>query len=224
LSIRPNILGDVVRPDDLDQEKMVVDQIESRGVHDPDVLSALRSVPRQAFVPEHLWSASFVDNALPIGHCQTISQPYIVGKMTELLQLERHHTVLEIGTGSGYQAAVLSTLVDQVVSVEIIPSLADAARVRLKQLGYVNVRVRSGDGFAGWREHGPYDRICLTAAPDVVPDAIPEQLKVGGRMVAPVGERHQRLVVWIRRENGFDRSTSIGVRFVPMTGKVREKA
>ena len=213
-----------MRPDDLDQEKRVVDQIESRGVHDPDVLAALRSVPRQAFVPEHLWSASFVDNALPIGHCQTISQPYIVGKMTELLQLERHHTVLEIGTGSGYQAAVLSTLVDQVFSVEIIPSLADAARARLKQLGYVNVRVRSGDGFAGWREHGPYDRICLTAAPDVVPDAIPEQLKVGGRMVAPVGVRHQRLVVWVRRENGFDRSTSIGVRFVPMTGQGGEKA
>ena len=213
-----------MRGDDNDQEKMVVDQIESRGVRDPSVLEALRSVPRQAFVPEHLWSASFVDNALPIGHCQTISQPYIVGKMTELLQLERHHTVLEIGTGSGYQAAVLSTLVDQVFSVEIIPSLADAARARLKQLGYVNVRVRSGDGFAGWREHGPYDRICLTAAPDFVPDAIPEQLKVGGRMVAPVGARHQRLVVWVRRENGFDRSTSIGVRFVPMTGKVREKA
>ena len=202
---------------------MVADQIESRGVRDPRVLKALRSVPRRAFVPDHLWEASFVDNALPIGHCQTISQPYIVGKMTELLRLEPHHSVLEIGTGSGYQAAILSTLVERVFSVEIIESLADTARSRLKNLGYVNVCVRSGDGSDGWREHGPYDRICLTAAPEVIPDTLPEQLKVGGRLVAPIGTEDQRLVIWDRLESGFATETSIGVRFVSMTGQVSGK-
>ncbi len=206
--------------DDLDQDRMVAEQIQGRGVRDPRVLAAMRSVPRRAFVPDHLGPASLADHALPIGHRQTISQPYIVGKMVELLRLEPDHVLLEIGTGSGYQAAVLSRLVSRVISVEIIATLAEEARSRLKGLGFDNVEVRMADGSLGYPEQGPYDRICLTAAPASLPECIAEQLVRGGRLVGPVGQDDQRLVIWDRLEDGFEKTPSIGVRFVPMTGAV----
>ncbi len=206
--------------DDLDQDRMVAEQIQGRGVRDPRVLAAMRSVPRRAFVPDHLGPASLADHALPIGHRQTISQPYIVGKMVELLRLEPDHVLLEIGTGSGYQAAVLSRLVSRVISVEIIATLAEEARSRLKGLGFDNVEVRMADGSLGYPKQGPYDRICLTAAPVSLPECIAEQLVRGGRLVAPVGQDDQRLVIWDRLEDGFEKTPSIGVRFVPMTGAV----
>ena len=203
-------------------ERMVVEQIEGRGVRDSAVLEAIRSVPRTEFVPGHLLQASLADRALPIGYRQTISQPYMVGKMTELLGLESHHRVREIGTGSGYQAAVSSLLAEEVYSLEIVPELARSATERLARLGYNNVNVLGADGSGGWPTHAPYDRICLTAAPVVLPQALLGQLAEGGRLVGPIGTDHQRLIVWDRLPAGLKETLSIGVRFVPMTGLVAE--
>ena len=197
--------------------RMVKDDIESRGVKNPAVLAAISTVPRERFVSESMRSQAYEDRPLPIGFDQTISQPYIVALMTELLGPEKHHRVLEIGTGSGYQAAVLSDLVDSVYSIELIPELAQSAASILKKLGYNNVFVRAGDGYRGWPEKAPFDRIILTAAPPSIPQELLDQLKPGGKLVAPVGVESQELVVIDKSLTGKTTVRSIiPVRFVPM--------
>jgi protein-L-isoaspartate(D-aspartate) O-methyltransferase len=196
---------------------MVRNQIEARGVKNQRVLEALRKVPRHMFVPAELQEKAYDDRPLPIGHDQTISQPYIVGLMSELLDASPEHKVLEIGTGSAYQAAILSQLVKQVHSIEIVPELARSAAELLNRLGYKNVNVRLGDGYAGWPEQAPFDRIILTAAPPKIPQALLDQLKPGGRLVAPEGDRYQELVVIDKNADGsLTRRPSIPVMFVPM--------
>jgi protein-L-isoaspartate(D-aspartate) O-methyltransferase len=199
-----------------ERERMVRAQIEGRGVRDPRVLEALREVPRHRFVPEHLQGSAYDDGPLPIGHGQTISQPYIVAVMTELLAPEPDDVVLDVGTGSGYQAAVLGKLVKQVYSIEIVPALAEEARARLAALGYANVEVRVGDGWKGLPEHAPYAGILVAAAPPEVPQALLDQLAPGGRLVIPVGEWDQDLRVYERTPRGIEERTIFGVRFVPL--------
>jgi protein-L-isoaspartate(D-aspartate) O-methyltransferase len=199
-----------------ERERMVHTQIEGRGVREPRVLEALRTVPRHRFVPEHLWHAAYDDGPLPIGHGQTISQPYIVAVMTELLAPEPGDVVLDVGTGSGYQAAVLGRLVKQVYSIEIVPALAEEARARLAALGYANVEVITGDGWAGLPAHAPYDGILVAAAPPEVPQALLDQLAEGAKLVIPVGESDQDLRVYERTARGIDERTIFGVRFVPL--------
>lgn len=202
---------------DARRERMVREQIESRGVRNPDVLAAMRATPRELFVPLVWQRWAYEDSPMPIGYGQTISQPYIVAKMTELLAPGAHDRVLEIGTGSGYQAAILSQLVRTVYSIEIVPELGQAARDRLEQSGYKNVLVRVGDGYKGWPEHAPFERIILTAAPPEVPPALVEQLKPGGRLVAPVGTADQEIVVIDKDPDGkVHRKAVLAVRFVPM--------
>jgi protein-L-isoaspartate(D-aspartate) O-methyltransferase len=201
------------------RETMVREQIEQRGVRNAKVLRAMLATPRHLFVPEALRSQAYEDYPLPIGHGQTISQPYIVALMTELLDPQKDHKVLEIGTGSGYQAAVLSPLAGQVFSIEIVPELARSSGDLLRELGYRNVFVRAGDGYRGWPEEAPFDRIVLTAAPPDIPQALVGQLKPGGRLVAPVGAAvfDQELIVVDKTADGkLHRRSSIPVRFVPM--------
>ena len=188
---------------------------------DPKVLAAMRSVPRHAFVPDKVSPLAYANHPLPIGHGQTISQPFIVGLMTHLLQPKESERVLEIGTGSGYQTAVLSVLVREVYSVEIVRQLGESAAETLARLGYANVKTRIGDGYQGWGQHAPYDAIMVTAAPNHVPPALVAQLKPGGRMVIPVGELFQDLMLVVKAEDGTTTTTRvIPVRFVPL---VREK-
>jgi protein-L-isoaspartate(D-aspartate) O-methyltransferase len=200
------------------RERMVREQIEARGVKNPAVLRALRATPRHLFVPEDLRAHAHEDRPLPIGYGQTISQPYIVALMTELLEPRPTHRVLEIGTGCGYQAAVLAGLVKELYSIEIVPELAREAAARLRPLGYANVTVLAGDGYRGWPEHAPFDRILLTAAPPKVPQALLDQLAPGGKLVAPEGAGDdQHLVIFEKRPDGkLSRRVSIPVRFVPM--------
>lgn len=196
---------------------MVREQIEARGVRSPAVLAAIGSVAREFFVPEDLRAQASEDKPLPIGFGQTISQPYIVGLMTELLEPAPGQRVLEIGSGSGYQAAILSRLVEAVYSMERIPELAHAAAERLRRLGYSNVTVRAGDGYLGWPEEAPFDRIILTAAPLAIPPVLLDQLKPGGKLVAPVGVDVQDLVVVTKSIDGRTSTrTVLPVRFVPM--------
>ena len=197
---------------------LVEEHIEKRGVRNPEVLRVMRSVPRHEFVPEEFRTAAYEDRPLSIGHGATISQPYIVAAMTELLEPSRTHKVLEIGTGSGYQAAVLSMLVKDVYSVEIVPELAARSAEALKRLGYGNVHVRQGDGYKGWPEFAPFDRIILTAAPPEVPQALINQLRPGGKLVAPVGgHTDQELLVIDKSPDGkIRRRTVFPVMFVPM--------
>lgn len=202
---------------------MVHDQIEERWVTDPRVLEALRDVPRHLFVPEQLREMAYEDYPLPIGHGQTISQPYIVGVMTQLLAPRPEHKILEIGTGSGYQAAVLSMLVEHVYTIEIIAELAEEARTRLRALGYDNVTVITGDGYRGHPDEAPFDGIIVTAAPEEIPQPLLEQLRVGGRLVIPVGSAIQELEVIERTENEYEARTVFPVRFVPMTGEAEKK-
>jgi len=200
---------------------MVDEQLRGRGIRDARVLDAMARVPRHLFVPEAGRDEAYGDHPLPIGHGQTISQPYIVAFMTEALQLEPTHRVLEIGTGSGYQAAVLGELAGEVFTIEIIEPLAERARQTLSANGYRNVTVRTGNGYLGWPEHAPYDRIMVTAAPDAVPQALIDQLKVGGLMAIPLGTGLQELQILRRTEGGMETLTTLPVRFVPMTGKPR---
>jgi protein-L-isoaspartate(D-aspartate) O-methyltransferase len=206
------------------REKMVISQIERRGVNDPRVLKALRSVPRHAFVPKHLTEQAYDDNALPIGEDQTISQPYVVAVMTQSLELRGSDRVLEIGTGSGYQAAVLAELVHHVFTIEIVESLAKQAKGRLGKIGYENITPRTGDGYGGWPDESPFDAIIVTAAPDHIPQALVAQLKVGGKMVIPVGDFEQQLMLLTKQTDGSVKEKRIiPVRFVPMTGEALER-
>ncbi len=201
------------------RDKMVEQQIQSRGVKDKRVLDALRKIPRHKFVPKYLESQAYSDDPLPIGAGQTISQPYIVAYMTEQLELQGNERILEIGTGSGYQAAVLAELCDSVYSVEIIPELSMNAQKVLDEMGYDNVHLKIGDGFRGWAEKAPFDAIIVTAAPTEIPDALVAQLKVGGRMIIPVGDFFQELYLVIKTEKGIEKHRRLPVRFVPMRGE-----
>jgi protein-L-isoaspartate(D-aspartate) O-methyltransferase len=207
-----------VKADKMEQRrlKMVESQIRSRGVKDPAVLRAMETVPRHKFVPKGSVDQAYNDHPLFIGHGQTISQPYIVALMTEVLQLEPQDRVLEIGTGSGYQAAVLSMLVDEVYSIEIVKDLGLEAADRLRELGYDNVHVRIGDGYRGWPEKAPFDAIIVTAAPEMVPQALVDQLADGGRMVLPVGVGIQELLLVEKRDGKVTERHITSVRFVPM--------
>jgi protein-L-isoaspartate(D-aspartate) O-methyltransferase len=218
--------GGVARGGDQDEavdqarrQRMVATQIERRGVTDPAVLAAMRKIPRHRFVPEALRPLAYDDGPLPIGSGQTISQPVIVAMMTSAIRPKRAMKVLEVGTGSGYQAAVLSACVGEVYSIEVIPQLGRRAEALLNQLDYRNIHVRIGDGYDGWPEHAPFDAIILTAAPGKVPKPLLDQLRVGGRLVAPVGRGDQDLVVITKTEHGLKTEVIDAVRFVPMTGK-----
>ncbi|HLF97452.1 MAG TPA: protein-L-isoaspartate(D-aspartate) O-methyltransferase [Methylococcaceae bacterium] len=209
-----------------ERQRMVEQQLSGlwRGIRNPAVLKAMGSVPRHEFVPEAQRPYAYADHALPIGYGQTISQPYVVAFMTEQLDPRPTDKVLEIGTGSGYQAAVLSGLVASVYSIEIVEPLARQAEALLKRLGYDNVRVRAGDGYRGWPEAAPFDAIIVTAAPDHVPEPLVEQLKDGGRMIIPVGELGgQELILLKKKGIRLDREAVLPVRFVPMTGESRKK-
>lgn len=199
--------------------QMVDEQIAARDIKSPRVLEAMRRVPRHEFVPEAMRGSAYIDSPLPIGHDQTISQPFIVAYMTDALELDATHRVLEIGTGSGYQAAMLGELAKEVYTIEIVAPLADRARQTLSKLGYKNVHVRTGNGYLGWPEQAPFDRVMVTAAPDEVPPALIEQLKVGGLMAIPVGVGVQELRILRRTATGLETLRTLPVRFVPMTGK-----
>jgi protein-L-isoaspartate(D-aspartate) O-methyltransferase len=203
------------------RQRMVDSQIRGRGVGDEAVLSAMLTVPRHEFVPEEFLDQAYADHPLPIGYGQTISQPYIVALMTELLEIEPGDKVLEVGTGSGYQAAILAQLTDQVYSIEIIEELATQAETRLQQLGYTQVHVLSADGYYGWEEHAPFDAVIVTCAPDHVPQPLVRQLKDGGRMVIPVGPPGGYQSLWLIVRQGEDvQMTNMGpVAFVPLTGE-----
>ena len=202
------------------REAMVAVQIESRGVSDPRVLKAMREVPRHEFVPEKHIEDAYNDYPLPIGSGQTISQPYIVAYMTQALELKPGDKVLEIGTGSGYQAAVLSRLAGKVFSVEILCDLERGARKTLDRLGYSSVRTRCADGYKGWPEEAPFDAIMVTAAPEQVPQPLLDQLKPGGRLVMPVGSHFNQELILIRKtDKGLLKESLLSVIFVPMTGE-----
>ena len=203
------------------RDSMVASQIVVRGVRDPKTLAAMRDVPRHLFVPPSLMKEAYEDRPLPIGHGQTISQPYIVAFMTEALGLKGGEKVLEVGAGSGYQSAVLSRIAAKVFGIEIVEPLARDARQRLVRLGYSNVEIRAGDGYLGWPEHAPFDAIMVTAAAPRVPEPLKRQLKDGGRLILPVGDQTQELRIVTRRKDRFDEENVLPVRFVPMTGEIR---
>jgi protein-L-isoaspartate(D-aspartate) O-methyltransferase len=203
--------------------EMVRTQIEARGIANPRVLAALRAVPRHLLVPANVREFAYEDRPLPIGERQTISQPYIVAAMTELLDPQPDDVVLEIGTGSGYQAAVLSHLVRRVYTIEIVPELAERARRDLAALGYDNVEVITGDGYQGLPEHAPFDGVIVTAAPERIPQPLIDQLGVTGRLVIPVGRHSQVLKVVEKSAESLSSRDAMGVRFVPMTGIAQEK-
>ncbi|HEY3170737.1 MAG TPA: protein-L-isoaspartate(D-aspartate) O-methyltransferase [Thermoanaerobaculia bacterium] len=213
-------------PSDTDAERrarMVETQIVARGVRDPRVLSAMRKVPRHLFVNSSQRAQAYEDHPLPIPGNQTISQPYIVALMSELLELRPGSRVLEIGTGSGYQSAVLAEIAREVYTIEIVPELARSAAARLKELHYDNVTVREGDGYRGWPEHAPFDGIVVTAAPERIPQPLVDQLAPGGIMVIPVGGFFQELKVFRKSADGrVTEKDILPVRFVPMTGEVEK--
>lgn len=209
----------VPRDWDAERRRMVDQQLRARDIRSARVLDAMLRVPRHLFVPESQRERAYVDAPLPIGYAQTISQPYIVAFMTQALDVAPEHRVLEIGTGSGYQAAVLATIAKEVYSIEIVAPLAERGRETLSALGYHNVHVRTGNGYLGWPEHGPYDRVIVTAAPDAVPPALLQQLKIGGLMAIPVGTLVQELRILRRTATGTETLNTLPVRFVPMTNK-----
>lgn len=207
------------------RERMVTGQIQNQGVTDAKVLAAMRKVPRHEFVPESWAAHAYDDRPLPIGHGQTISQPFIVAVMTQALDLKSSDRVLEIGTGSGYQAAVLCELVKEVYTIEIVAPLGEQARNTLKRLGYTNVKVRIGDGYRGWPEAAPFHAIIVTCAPDAIPTPLTEQLAEGGRMIIPVGpERQTQQLIVLRKQNGaLTKQKILPVVFVPMTGEAQNE-
>lgn len=203
-----------------ERARMVEEQMRARGIRDPRVLDAMRRVPRHRFVPEAQRPAAYRDSPLPIGYGQTISQPYIVAFMTEALQVAPSDRVLEIGSGSGYQAAVLGLLAKEVYTIEIVPPLAERAAALLRELGYRNVHLRTGNGYLGWPEEAPFDRIIVTAAPEAVPPSLIAQLEVGGLMAIPVGDAaDQELRILRRTDAAMELLRTLPVRFVPMTGR-----
>jgi protein-L-isoaspartate(D-aspartate) O-methyltransferase len=204
------------------RDAMVASQIALRGVTDERVLDAMRAVPRHRFVPAALRGAAYADRPLPIGEGQTISQPYIVALMTESLGSRAHGKVLEIGTGSGYQAAVLAEIADTVYSIEIIPALAARARAILDTLGYRNIHIRAGDGYFGWPEAAPFDAVIVTAAAPRIPEPLVSQLRAGGRIIIPIGDALQELELYEKRADGLKLISRMPVRFVPMKGTIRE--
>jgi protein-L-isoaspartate(D-aspartate) O-methyltransferase len=202
------------------RQEMVQRQLMTRGINDARVLAAMAKVPREEFVPLDARAASYEDGPLPIGYGQTISQPYIVAFMTEQLRPKPNDRVLEVGTGSGYQAAILAELVSEVYSIEIVGPLAKNAKTTLQRLGYKNVHVKIGDGYKGWPEEGPFDAIIVTCAPDKVPQPLVDQLKDDGRMVVPVGDRFAQQLYLLEKKNGqLKQSATLPVRFVPMTSE-----
>ncbi|MBD3271094.1 MAG: protein-L-isoaspartate(D-aspartate) O-methyltransferase [Elusimicrobia bacterium] len=203
---------------------MIKNQLIRRGISDSKVLDAMSTVPRHRFIPENQRLRAYDDGPVPIGRGQTISQPYIVALMSELMELSNDDRVLEIGTGSGYQAAILAEIVKQVYTIEIIPELGNRARDVLAELSYENVEVRIGDGYFGWPEHAPFDAIMVTAAPEDVPEALIKQLAVGGRLVIPVGSYPQQdLKKIVKTKDGVVETNVIPVLFVPMTGEIQKK-
>jgi protein-L-isoaspartate(D-aspartate) O-methyltransferase len=208
-----------------ERQKMVEEQLKPRGVHDERVLAAMAKVPREAFIPESLRKKSYWDNALPIGHDQTISQPFIVAFMTEQLRPQPTDRILEIGTGTGYQTAILAELVKEVYTIEIIEPLAKDASARLARLGYNNAHVKTGDGYLGWPEVAPVDAIIVTCAPDKVPQPLTRQLKEGGRMIIPVGSGlDQQLFLLEKKDGQMAQRAILPVRFVQMTGEAAKKS
>jgi protein-L-isoaspartate(D-aspartate) O-methyltransferase len=206
------------------RHQMLQQQLMTRDINDPRVLAAMAKVPREEFVPPEARIASYEDGPLPIGYGQTISQPYIVAFMTEQLRAKPTDRVLEVGTGSGYQAAILAELVSEVYSIEIVEPLAKGAETTLQRLGYKNVQVKVGDGYQGWPEEAPFDAIIVTCAPDKVPQPLVDQLKDGGRMVIPVGDRFAQQLYLLEKKNGqLKQSATLPVRFVPMTSESPEK-
>ena len=195
---------------------MVNDQIEARGVRDEKILDAIRKVPRHLFVPWNMRAYAYHDEPLPIGEGQTISQPYIVAYMSEVLRLKGNERILEVGTGSGYQAAILAEIAKEVFTIEIVRSLSLKAKKVLDKLGYINIYFKIGDGTMGWEEHAPYDAIIVTAAPAKVPQALREQLRISGRMIIPVGSTFQELVLVTRGKKKFKERKLLPVRFVPL--------
>ena len=203
-----------------ERERMVQEQLMPRGIHEERVLAAIAKVPREEFVPPEARAASYTDQPLPIGYGQTISQPFVVGFMTEQLQLKRDDRVLEIGTGSGYQAAILAELVAEVYSIEIIEPLAKNAEATLARLGYKNVQVKAGDGYKGWPERAPFDAVIVTCAPSHVPQPLVDQMKEGGRMIIPVGGLGEQKLYLLEKKNGqLEQRAVLPVRFVPMAGE-----
>jgi protein-L-isoaspartate(D-aspartate) O-methyltransferase len=198
------------------RERMVESQLLPRGIKDDKVLEAMRKVPRHLFVPDNMLPHAYDDEPLPVGGGQTISQPYIVAYMTEVLQLEKKSRVLEIGTGSGYQAAILAEIAQEVYTVEIIESLSLRAQKVLEQLEYRNIQFKIGDGNLGWKENSPFDAVIVTAAPSRIPEVLQEQLMLGGKMVIPIGETFQELVLIIREKRKFKKKRLLPVRFVPL--------
>lgn len=225
--ILPVILCFVSKENGYEKQRkdMVEHQIKSRGVKDERVIGAMLKVPRHYFVPLDQRKNAYSDSPLPIGEGQTISQPYIVALMTELLKLKSSDKVLEVGTGSGYQAAILAEIVDEVYTIEIIPTLAKRADSTLKTLGYENIKVKSGDGYLGWEEYTPFDAIIITCAPPYIPKPLIDQLKQGGKIVVPLGEEWKaQILTLIEKVKGGLKITPIEyVRFVPMKGKIEEE-
>ena len=205
-------------------EKMVEQQIEARGVSDPATLAAMRAVPRHEFLPLRLREEAYGDYPLPIGHGQTISQPYIVAFMTEAIRPRPGEKILEIGAGSGYQAAILAQMGAEVYTIEIVEPLAEMARQTLERLGYKNAHVRHGDGYRGWPEHAPFDAIVVTCAPDKIPPDLVAQLRDGGRMIIPVGGGMEQELVLLRKQGDkVEKQSVLPVRFVPMTGEAERE-
>ncbi len=213
---------EVTDPFTEERENMVRKQIEARGIQNHAVLQAMRKVPRHLFLPENYRNMAYDDMPLPIGEGKTISQPYIVAYMTEALKLHPTDRILEIGTGSGYQTAILAEVANEVYSIEILPELARRARELLDSLGYSKIHLKMGDGYLGWPEESPFDAIILTAAPPAIPQPLPDQLKLGGRLIAPVGVDFQQLVLLRKTKEGFEKQNLLPVRFVSMSGRARK--
>ncbi len=208
----------------VERDKMVSTQIEARGVRDLRVLQAMRDVKRHIFVPDDMKTRAYTDNPLPVGYGQTISQPYIVAFMTEALETKEEHNILEIGTGCGYQSAVIASIVKGVYTVEIVEELYKKSSELLQKSGYLNVKCKYGDGYEGWPEYAPFDGVIITAAPPRLPVNLFEQLKVGGKMIVPVGGGwHQELKSITKKPEGLYTEFLLDVRFVPMIGEIERQ-